>query len=87
MPNHVYKSIEITGSSSKTVEDAINRSNANVGGDILTMGNQAHNVRALGLLGESVDPLDPANVSRAFASIAGACHTRATRRPDSCSST
>src|SRR5205823_3950137 len=49
------------------VEDAINRSNANVGGDILTMGNQAHNVRALGLLGESVDPLDPANVSRAFA--------------------
>lgn len=48
------------------VEDAINRSNANVGGDILTMGSQAHNVRALGILGEGVDPLDPANVSRAY---------------------
>ena len=46
----------------KQVEDAINSSNANVGGDILTMGSQAHNVRALGLLGGGVDPLDPANV-------------------------
>src|SRR3954466_15509604 len=41
------------------VEEAISRSNANVGGDILPMGSQAHNVRALGLLGESIDPLDP----------------------------
>src|SRR3954454_12904280 len=45
------------------VEDAINRSNANVGGDLLTMGSQTHNVRALGIIGEGVDPLDPANVA------------------------
>src|SRR3954469_21624948 len=44
------------------VEDAINRSNANVGGDLLTMGSQTHNVRALGIIGEGIDPLDPANV-------------------------
>ncbi len=31
------------------------------------MGSQAHNVRALGILGEGVDPLDPANVERAYA--------------------
>src|SRR4051794_7363690 len=49
------------------VEDAISRSNANIGGDILTMGSQSHNVRAVGLLGKGVDPLDPANVDQAFA--------------------
>lgn len=49
------------------VEDAIARSNANVGGDILTLGTQAHNVRAIGLLGGGIDPLDPINVSRASA--------------------
>src|SRR5690349_14555598 len=49
------------------VEDAIDRSNANVGGNLLTMGSQSHNVRALGLLGEGVDPLDPSNVENAFA--------------------
>ncbi|WP_165233561.1 efflux RND transporter permease subunit [Aquisphaera insulae] len=48
------------------VEDAINRSNANVGGDILTMGGQSHNVRALGLLGEGVDPLDPSNIDQSY---------------------
>jgi cobalt-zinc-cadmium resistance protein CzcA len=48
------------------VEDAINRSNANVGGDLLTMGNQSHNVRALGLLGGGVDPLDPENAEQAL---------------------
>ncbi len=47
------------------VEDAINRSNANVGGDILTLGSQAHNVRAVGILGGGVDPLDPANIEHA----------------------
>ena len=47
------------------VEDAIAQSNANVGGDILTLGSQSHNVRAIGLLGEGVDPLDPANVDQA----------------------
>ena len=46
----------------KQVEDAIDNSNANVGGDILTLGSQAHNVRAIGLLGGGIDPLDPANV-------------------------
>jgi cobalt-zinc-cadmium resistance protein CzcA len=45
------------------VQDAIQRSNANVGGDILTVGSQSHNVRAIGLLGKGVDPLDPANAS------------------------
>jgi len=54
------------GVTMQQVEDAINKSNANVGGDLLTMGNQAHNVRALGLLGGSVDPLDPANVEGSF---------------------
>jgi cobalt-zinc-cadmium resistance protein CzcA len=49
------------------VEDAIARSNANVGGDILTLGEQSHNVRALGLLGGGIDPLDPARVDRAYA--------------------
>jgi cobalt-zinc-cadmium resistance protein CzcA len=48
------------------VEDAINRSNANVGGDLLTLGSQSHNVRALGLLGEGTDPLDPANVENGY---------------------
>src|SRR6185312_7254677 len=46
------------------VEDALSRSNANVGGDLLMLGSQAHNVRAIGLLGKGVDPLDPANVDQ-----------------------
>jgi cobalt-zinc-cadmium resistance protein CzcA len=46
------------------VEDAISRSNANIGGDILTLGIQSHNVRAIGLLGGGIDPLDPANVDQ-----------------------
>ena len=50
----------------RQVEDAINRSNANVGGDLLTMGSQSHNVRALGLLGDGIDPLDPANVENGY---------------------
>jgi cobalt-zinc-cadmium resistance protein CzcA len=48
------------------VEDAISRSNGNVGGDILTLGNQSHIVRAIGLLGKGKDPLDPANVDKAL---------------------
>ncbi len=48
----------------KQVEDAIDNSNANVGGDILTLGSQAHYVRSLGLLGGGLDPLDPMNVDR-----------------------
>lgn len=46
------------------VEDAINKSNANVGGNIIPLGSQAHNVRAIGLLGRGIDPLDPANVDQ-----------------------
>ena len=34
------------------VEDAISKSNANIGGDILTLGSQSHNVRGIGLLGK-----------------------------------
>jgi cobalt-zinc-cadmium resistance protein CzcA len=47
------------------IEDAIQRSNANIGGDILPLGSQSHNVRVVGLVGGGVDPLDPANVDRA----------------------
>jgi cobalt-zinc-cadmium resistance protein CzcA len=43
------------------VQDAISRSNANIGGDILTLGSQSHNVRGIGLLGKGEDPLDPEN--------------------------
>src|SRR3954463_12852024 len=53
------------GVTMQEVEDAIQRSNANVGGDILTLGTQSHNVRAVGLLGGGVDPLEPARVSQA----------------------
>ena len=52
--------------SMQQVEEAINGSNANVGGDVLMLGSQAHNVRAVGLLGKGVDPLDPENAPRAF---------------------
>ncbi len=50
----------------KMVTDAIAQSNANVGGDILPMGSQAHNVRAIGYLGEAVDSLDPTQADRAY---------------------
>jgi cobalt-zinc-cadmium resistance protein CzcA len=46
------------------VQDAIQNSNANVGGDILTLGSQSHNVRGVGLLGKGADPLDPVNAYR-----------------------
>ena len=49
------------------VTDAIAQSNANVGGDILPLGPQSHNVRAIGYLGEGVDPLDPAHADRSYA--------------------
>ena len=52
------------GVSMQQVEDAIKKSNANVGGDILALGTQSHNVRAIGLLGKGIDPLDPSKVSR-----------------------
>ncbi|MCA1684759.1 MAG: efflux RND transporter permease subunit, partial [Planctomycetia bacterium] len=55
------------GVTMEQVEEAISRSNANVGGDILTLGTQSHNVRAVGLLGGGVDPLDPSNVKRSAA--------------------
>jgi len=54
----------------KQVEDAIDNSNANVGGDLLTLGSQAHNVRVLGLLGGGYDPLDPARIDQADALVA-----------------
>ena len=46
------------------VQDAISKSNANIGGDILTLGSQSHNVRGIGLLGKGTDPLDPENASK-----------------------
>jgi heavy metal efflux system protein len=45
------------------IQDAISKSNANIGGDILTLGTQSHNVRGIGLLGKGIDPLDPANAA------------------------
>jgi cobalt-zinc-cadmium resistance protein CzcA len=47
------------------VEDAISKSNANVGGDMLTLGSQAHNVRAIALIGKGIDPLDPSRAADA----------------------
>jgi cobalt-zinc-cadmium resistance protein CzcA len=49
------------------VTDAISQSNANVGGDILPLGPQSHNVRAIGYLGEGVDSLDPAVADHSYA--------------------
>ena len=49
------------------VTDAISQSNANVGGDVLELGVQAHNVRAIGYLGEGIDSLDPALAERSYA--------------------
>ncbi|MFI5457314.1 MAG: efflux RND transporter permease subunit [Isosphaerales bacterium] len=46
------------------LQDAISKSNANIGGDILSLGTQSHNVRGIGLLGKGEDPLDPANAPR-----------------------
>ncbi|MDB5350030.1 MAG: heavy metal efflux pump, cobalt-zinc-cadmium [Planctomycetota bacterium] len=53
------------GVTMEQVEDAVKNSNANIGGDLLSLGSQTHYVRAIGLLGGGVDPLDPANVERA----------------------
>lgn len=47
------------------VEDAIGRSNANVGANNVSLGSQSHNVRVIGLLGGGVDPLDPARIEQA----------------------
>ncbi len=49
------------------VTDAITQSNANVGGDVLPLGDQSHNVRAIGYLGEGIDSLEPGNAGRAYA--------------------
>jgi heavy metal efflux system protein len=50
----------------QNVSDALSGSNANVGGDILPLGQQSHNVRAIGLFGEAIDPLDPSQADRAY---------------------
>ena len=49
------------------VTDAIAQSNANVGGDVLPLGDQSHNVRAIGYLGEGEDSLDPGKADRSYA--------------------
>jgi heavy metal efflux system protein len=43
------------------VQDAIQKSNANVGGNVLSLGSQSHIVRGIGLLGKGIDVLDPVN--------------------------
>ena len=45
------------------VQDAIQKSNANVGGNILTLGSQSHIVRGIGLLGKGIDALEPEKVA------------------------
>ncbi len=45
------------------VQDAIAKSNANVGGNILTLGSQSHIVRGIGLLGKGIDALEPTHVA------------------------
>src|SRR6516164_4295251 len=49
------------------VTNAIAQSNANVGGDVLPLGDQSHNVRAIGYLGEGVDSLDPSKADKSYA--------------------
>ncbi|MGC8641326.1 MAG: efflux RND transporter permease subunit [Isosphaeraceae bacterium] len=49
------------------VTNAVAQSNANVGGDVLPLGDQSHNVRAIGYLGEGVDSLDPSKADGAYA--------------------
>ena len=44
------------------VQDAIQKSNANVSGNVLTLGSQSHIVRGIGLLGKGIDPLEPDKV-------------------------
>jgi heavy metal efflux system protein len=48
------------------VESAIAKSNANVGGNVMMLGAQAHNVRVIGLLGGGKDPLALENVDQAL---------------------
>ena len=48
------------------VTDAITKANANVGGNILSLGPQSHNVRAIGLIGEGTDSLDPPVADHAY---------------------
>ncbi|QEH34046.1 Cobalt-zinc-cadmium resistance protein CzcA [Aquisphaera giovannonii] len=54
------------GVSLSQVSQAIQGANANVGGNVLTIGSQAHNVRAIGLIGEGQDTLDPSHAPRAL---------------------
>src|SRR6202044_2303834 len=49
------------------VTDAISKANANVGGNILSLGPQSHNVRVIGLIGEGIDSLDPSVADHAYA--------------------
>jgi heavy metal efflux system protein len=49
------------------VTDAIAKANANVGGDVLPLGQQSHNVRVIGLIGEGVDSLDPSSSEHPYA--------------------
>ncbi|HWE37646.1 MAG TPA: CusA/CzcA family heavy metal efflux RND transporter [Isosphaeraceae bacterium] len=48
------------------IQTAIAKSNANVGGNVLSLGSQAHLVRAKGRIGDGIDPLDPTRVDEAY---------------------
>ncbi len=66
----------------QTVASQIGPANANVGGNVLSLGSQAHNVRALGLFGKGLDPLDPANAERIKSSASAAASTKAATDQD-----
>src|SRR4029077_9702943 len=53
------------GVTMQQVEEAVQGSNDNIGGDVLALGSQAHNVRVIGLLGKGIDPLGPSKGSGA----------------------
>jgi cobalt-zinc-cadmium resistance protein CzcA len=49
------------------ITEAIARSNDNVGGDVLALGPQSHNIRGVGYIGGGIDSLDPAVADNAYA--------------------
>jgi len=64
LDNQLMKRYDVT---LQMVTSAIAQSNANVGGDILPLGQQSHNIRGIGYIGEGIDSLDPAVADHAYA--------------------
>jgi cobalt-zinc-cadmium resistance protein CzcA len=64
----------------KQVQNAISNSNGNVGGDLLTQGPTALNVRGIGLLGGGQDPMQPLPALTDFRAAASALRVGEERR-------